>query len=144
MVEVYYASENSCGVAAKNFYNSVGSNILAVSQGTGISRSALSRIVVHKAKKQTADIALEYLENEIQVKYIEHVEALQKELDDEWTRYVEHVKALQKKAESEWTQYLARDDVLQKCRAEYGLERKYPRAGKIEIDKEILNKKKGQ
>lgn len=137
MIKVDYASEKSCGVAAKKFYHNVGCTMSAVSQGTGISRSALSRIVIHKATKQTAGIALEFLENEIQAKYLEHVDALQKE-------YVEHTRELQKKAEIEWLQYLARDNVLENCRVGYGLERKNPRIDKVEIRQAILSEKKSQ
>lgn len=111
----FYASSRTSGVDTKQFYRSLGSSMYEVSEKTGISRAALSRIPVKRASNQVADIALELLENEIRERYLEDVETLRKEV------------------EAAWIQYLARDKILEKCRKEYGLKRKNPLAEKMDL-----------
>lgn len=126
-----YASEKACGVDTKQFYRSLGSNMYAVSLGTGISRTALSRVPIHRARKQVADITFEFLENEMRRIYLEHVRDVQQELNDAWTSYLELTKIRQQELDEEWEQYKNRDCILNKSRMEYGLERKQPRMEKV-------------
>lgn len=111
----FYASSKTSGVDTKQFYRSLGSSMYEVSEKTGISRAALSRVPVKMASNQVADITLEFLENEIRERYLEDFETLKKEIEDAWIRY------------------LTRDKILEKCRREYGLERKNSLIEKMDL-----------
>lgn len=129
----WYASEKTCGLDTKQFYLSLGTNILEVHRETLISRQALSRVPANAASDKIARETLQYLESKITKDYVERVKTLQK-----------NIRKMQMEIDESWEQYLARDEILEKCRNQYRLERKEPLMKRIAFGQVLSNEKNGK